>query len=72
MTYKNYYPNEIWASGKKFTRSNGGLHDTPEAAAAEKNRLKETHYVRSFWTGGETLSNGITRKSYFLMVRPKE
>lgn len=67
----SHYPTEKFIDGKMFVRSEGSLHDTKEQAEREKLNLMRTHYVRMFWTGGEKLSNGSIRKSYFLLVCEK-
>jgi hypothetical protein len=68
----SHYPIEKMIDRKVFKRSEGGLHSTKIEAEKEKKSLSATHYVRIFWTGGEKLSNGSIRKSYFLLVRPKD
>lgn len=65
------YPTEKTINGKVFKRSDGGMHSTKAEAEKEKKSLSATHFVKMFWTGGEKLSNGSTRKSYFLLVRKK-
>ncbi len=67
----SHYPFEKVIDGKVFKRSSGGMHSTKAEAEKEKKSLSETHFVRMFWTGGERLSNGSIRKSYFLLVRKK-
>lgn len=65
------YPTEKVINGKTFVRSGGGMHSTKRDADNEKKLLSKTHFVRVFWTGGEILTDGSTRKSYFLLVRKK-
>lgn len=65
----SYYPTEKTIDGKVFKRSKGGMHSTKAEAEKEKQSLLSTHFVRMFWTGGERLSDGSIRKSYFLLVR---
>lgn len=67
----SYYPAEKIINGKVYKRSRGGMHFTKSEAEKEKKSLSATHFVRMFWTGGEKLSNGSIRKSYFLLVRKK-
>lgn len=67
----SHYPHEKTIDGKVFKRSGGGLHSRKAEAEKEKKSLSATHFVRMFWTGGERLSNGSIRKSYFLLVRKK-
>ena len=71
MKLSYYYPTEKIIDGKVFKRSGGGMHSTKSEAEKEKKSLSATHFVRMFWTGGEILSNGSTRRSYFLLVRNK-
>jgi len=67
----SHYPTLLSIDGKTFTRSKGSLHDTKSEVEREKLDLMGTHYVRTFWTGGEKLSDGSIRKSYFLLVCKK-
>lgn len=71
--YINHYPHQLTINGETFKRVENGtsLHDSLSSFEYQKNQIKRTHYIRSFWTGGEKLSNGTIRKSYFLMVRKK-
>jgi len=65
----SHYPTEKTIDGKVYKR--GGIFSTKAEAEKEKKSLSKTHYVRMFWTGGEKLSNGTIRKSYFLLVSKK-
>jgi hypothetical protein len=65
------YPTEKIIDGKTYKRSSGGLYSNKSEAEKEKKTLSPTHFVRMFWTGGERLSNGSIRKSYFLLIRKK-
>lgn len=65
------YPTQKTIDGKVYKRSGGGMHSTKSEAEKEKKSLSATYFVRMFWTGGERLSNGSIRKSYFLLVRKK-
>lgn len=67
----SYYPFKLIIEGKEFSRTGGLLHNSPEALKAEKKSLASDFYCRSFKTGGERLSDGTIRWSYFLLVRPK-
>lgn len=67
----SHYSTEKTINGRRFKRSNGGMHSTKAEAEKEKEYLSATHFVRMFWTGGEKLSNGSIRTSYFLLVLEK-
>lgn len=70
MKKLNYYPTELNINKKTFVRT-GLLHSDQTQLEKEKETYKKTHYVRTFWTGGEKLSNNTIRKSYFLLICKK-
>lgn len=65
----NHMPETKTIKGREYYR--GDTYDNERDAELDKAALKEDYFVRTFWTGGETLSNGTIRKTYFLMVSPK-
>ena len=71
MKYLNHYPARKVINGRVYFRSMGGLHDHSSKAKAEQERCRKTHFSRLFWTGGERLSDGSIRKSYFILISPK-
>lgn len=73
MKYLLSYPVRKVINGRVYFRTTGtgGLHDSSSAAKREQIIYMRTHHSRLFWTGGERLSDGTIRKSFFILISPK-
>lgn len=73
MKYLSCYPHTKRFDGKLFFRTTGtgGLHDHSSKAKREQEIYKRKYYTRLFWTGGQRLSDGTIRKSFFILISPK-
>jgi hypothetical protein len=69
-TFLNHYPEQRVLNGVVYTRSILGL--TTEAKCKEyQKEVSKIYNCKIYWTGGEKLSDGTTRQSFFLLVSKK-